>query len=125
MISFSQFQELVIKTKNSISPTLNLHSGTVQAWYNIYFRFYELEDLEKVFMSLAETGGELTLKNLLDKCKEWYGYNLHEEVAHCLKIMEQAKTEGKEIRINMYPKLKTNYRIPRSYAWETAFKLRS
>jgi hypothetical protein len=122
-MTLKQFEDLVIKTKNSINSGQSLHSATVKMWYDEYFKYYELEKLKPVFFHLAETGGELNLRNLLEKCQEFYGYNLHEELKRTLDIMNKAKSEGLNIKATSYPKLSKPYTLPRAEVWEIAFNI--
>jgi hypothetical protein len=121
-MTFDKFKDLIIFLKNSLNPSINLNERTVKTWYDLYFKYYEEERVEKVFKHLARSGQELTLQNIVDSFVEFEGYFLPDEVEKCIKIIKQAKVEGKKIRENFYPILKETYDLPLAEAWELAFK---
>jgi len=95
-LKYPEFEELTIILKNSVNPSQQLNPRTIKFWWDEYFKFYEVERLKKVFKFLAESGTELTLKNLLGAVEEFYGYLLHKEVEKANKIKEYGKV-GKDI----------------------------
>ncbi len=123
-MTYDEFQELMVIYKNSVTPEIELKAPTVKYWYEHYFKFYEKEVFEKCINQLIKDRVRPVLVDMLQGFKEFYGYNLHEEVEKSLNIMKQAETEQIKVSERVYPKLKDNYSLPISDAWTLAYELR-
>lgn len=120
-MTYPDFENQIIFLKNSVSPETQLNTFTVKQWYEIYFKFYEKEQLEKVFRWMAETGIQPLLKNILESIEQYYGYQLHREIEKARKIVEQAKLEKVDYK-NGIPELTKYLDRPQKQAWDYVMK---
>ena len=76
------FKQLIIRTRDSINPSVKIPSTTVDFWFDKYFKFYDKETLERIFDYIGGTHDYWpSINKILDIFRE-FGYNppLHEQI---------------------------------------------
>ena len=124
-MKFEEFKKLIICYKAAITGESSFSVDIARFWYNKYFKYYDAEELDKVFDYLIKSANQYTkfrIADIFNGIIEFYGFLLHEEVDRCREIIKEAKKNKIYFDTATLPKISFNYSVPNKRAWLIALK---
>ena len=94
------YQKFIDLLKLTKPTSYQLPAAKAKYWFDSYFKYYEVKELQKVFSFMEEQGMDFNLHIIFSVIEEFYGVLLHQEVKKAYVLLNKAKKQNIKLTDN-------------------------